>query len=70
MGDVKKGLLGYCNVLSSSADTLHHEITLLKMQNHAYNLELQEKNESIFKLNEFIIKLEKKLTELCAVRRP
>ena len=47
VGDGHKGLLGYCNVLSSYADTLCHVITILKAQNHRYILELQQKNDYI-----------------------
>ena len=65
MGDGHKGLLGCCNALSSHAHTLCHDITLLKARNHRYRLEQQEKNGSIVKFNECIIKLEKNLTELC-----
>ena len=38
VGDGHKGLLGYFNAMSYHANTLHHDITILKAQNHRYKL--------------------------------
>ena len=55
--DGHKGLLGYCNALSSHAnslkylyDILSHENSMIKAQNYKLTLELQKKDQSICNL--------------------
>ena len=70
-GDGHNGLLGYCNALSSHADTLkhsydmcYHELTMLKLQNYNISLELQKKDLSISDLEKKLRELRRKRTKL------
>lgn len=70
-GDGHKGLLGYCNALSSHAnslkylyDILSHENSMIKAQNYKLTLELQKKDQSICNLETKVKELRKKKTKL------
>ena len=70
-GDGYKGLLGYCNALSSHAnslkylyDILSHENSMIKAQNYKLTLELQKRDQSICNLETKVKELRKKKTKL------
>lgn len=70
-GDGHKGLLGYCNALSSHAnslkylyDILSHENSMIKAQNYKLTLELQKRDQSICNLETKVKELRKKKTKL------
>ena len=70
-GDGHQGLLGYCNALSSHANSfkyLHemlcHENTILKSQNYNLTSELQKRDKSIYNLQEKVRELRRKKTKL------
>ena len=69
--DGHKGLLGYCNALSSHANSLRYlynilsnEISMFKAQNYKLTLELQVKDQSICNLERKVKDLRKKKTKL------
>ena len=70
-GDGHKGLLGYCNALSSHANSIkylhdirYYEISMLKSQNNNLTLELQKKDQSISDLEKKLRELRRKKTKL------
>lgn len=70
-GDGHKGLLGYCNALSSHSNSIkylhdirYYEISMLKSQNYNLTLELQKKDQSISDLEKKLRELRRKKTKL------